>query len=237
MPPQEATQESNHAALTLERLRAWGQAAGFSQIGVAEVDLHTAEPGLRAWLEAGFHGQMGYMARHGMARARPAELVPGTLRVVTARMDYLPMATAPGWQAVQGQRQAQPGQAVVSRYAQGRDYHKVLRQRLEGLAQRLAREAGPHQYRVFTDSAPVLEAELATRSGIGWRGKHTLVLNREAGSMFFLGEIFTDMPLPGQPCANCPLRHLHGMPGCVPNPGHRSAVPSGRAALYFLSDD
>jgi epoxyqueuosine reductase len=160
------------------------------------VDLTGAEPGFAAWLAAGFHGSMHYMAAHGTKRSRPAELVPGTLRVVTARMDYLPSATPPDWSTREMQRLTAPGEAVISVYARGRDYHKVLRQRLQGLADRLAAAIGPFGHRVFTDSAPVLEVELASRSGIAWRGKHTLALHREAGSMFFLGEIFVDLPLP-----------------------------------------
>ena len=149
-----------------------------------------------AWLEAGFHGGMGYMQRHGLKRARPAELVPGTVCVITARMDYLPRGTAPGWVDAEAAALQTDGRAVVSVYARGRDYHKVLRSRLQALADRLAAEVGPLGHRVFTDSAPVLEVELASRSGIGWRGKHTLALHREAGSMFFLGEIYIDLPLP-----------------------------------------
>ena len=160
------------------------------------MDLADAEPGLQAWLQAGFHGSMQYMAAHGLKRARPAELVPGTASVITVRMDYLPTATAEGWQAVEWQRIAEPRQAQVSLYARGRDYHKVLRQRLQTLADRLAAEVGPLGHRAFTDSAPVLEVELASRSGLGWRGKHTLALSREAGSMFFLGELFVDLELP-----------------------------------------
>ncbi len=148
------------------------------------------------WLSRGFHGEMAYMAVHGLKRARPAELVPGTVSVLTARMDYLPRDTPEGWQAVEWARLAQPGQGVVSLYARGRDYHKVVRARLQQLADRISQTVGPLGHRVFTDSAPVLEAELAARSGQGWRGKHTLVLNREAGSMFFLGEIYLDLPLP-----------------------------------------
>lgn len=182
---------------------------GFSQIGVAGVDLSSAEPGLRAWLEAGFHGEMHYMAAHGMKRARPAELVPGTVSVITARMDYLPRSLPEGWQAVEWERlHRAPAQAGVSLYARGRDYHKVLRSRLQALAERLAQAIGPFGHRVFTDSAPVLEVELAVRSGLGWRGKHTLLLSREAGSMFFLGEIYVDLALPPTPsttahCGSC----------------------------------
>jgi epoxyqueuosine reductase len=175
---------------------------------VTGVDLSSAEPGLLAWLAQGFHGEMHYMASHGLKRARPAELVPGTVSVITARMDYLPMDTPAGWQTQEWQRLQRPGEGVVSVYARGRDYHKVLRSRLQKLADAIAEVAGPLGHRVFTDSAPVLEAELATRSGQGWRGKHTLVLNREAGSMFFLGEIYVDLALPATPavqghCGSC----------------------------------
>ena len=165
-------------------------------MAVSGIDLHTAEPGLQAWLEAGFHGGMGYMAHHGMTRARPAELVPGTVSVITARMDYLPQGTPANWTALELARVRRPGEAVVSLYARGRDYHRVLRSRLQKLAEHIAAEVGPFGHRVFTDSAPVLEAELATRSGLGWRGKHTLVLSRQAGSMYFLGELFVDFHLP-----------------------------------------
>jgi epoxyqueuosine reductase len=191
-------------AETLARLRQWATELGFSQIGVADVDLSSAESGLMDWLARGFHGDMHYMAAHGLKRARPVELVPGTVRVITARMDYLPAAvkealpptSADGWQRIEWARLARPGAATVSLYARGRDYHKVLRARLQKLANRLAEAIGPFGYRVFTDSAPVLEVELASRSGLGWRGKHTLLLSREAGSTFFLGEIYVDVALP-----------------------------------------
>jgi epoxyqueuosine reductase len=194
--------------LLVAQLREWAHALGFSQIGVAGVDLGVAHSGLRDWLAQGFHGSMHYMQRHGAKRARPAELVPGTLSVITAAMDYLPRGTAPGWQALEWQRLRSPRQAAVSVYARGRDYHKVLRTRLQRLATRLAEEVGPSGARVFTDSAPVLEVELAARSGIGWRGKHTLALQRDGGSMFFLGEIFVDLALPPTPpaaahCGSC----------------------------------
>ncbi|EFI62250.1 putative iron-sulfur cluster binding protein [Comamonas thiooxydans] len=176
-------------------MQAWARELGFSQIGVAGVDLSSAEPGLLQWLAQGFHGEMHYMQAHGLKRARPAELVPGTVSVITARMDYLPRETEGGWQAVEWDRLKRPEEGVVSIYARGRDYHKVLRNRLQKLAERIAQEIGPFGHRAFTDSAPVLEAELASRSGQGWRGKHTLVLSREAGSMFFLGEIYVDFAL------------------------------------------
>ncbi len=177
-------------------------------MAVAGVDLSSAEPGLRAWLDAGFHGGMAYMASHGMKRARPAELVLGTVSVVTARMDYLPEGTPRDWPEREGARALQPAEAVVSLYARGRDYHKVLRTRLQKLAERIEVAVGPFGHRAFTDSAPVLEVELAARSGLGWRGKHTLALSREAGSMFFLGELFVDLALPPTPavsphCGQC----------------------------------
>ena len=192
-----------------QSLRDWGRELGFAEVRVADVDLGDAEVQLQSWLDAGFHGQMDYMAAHGSKRARPAELVPGTLRVICARMNYLPRdadsiagegnatADAPhDWRVTEEGRHADPDAAVVSVYARGRDYHKVLRARLQQLADRIAQEVGPFGYRVFTDSAPVMEVELAQRAGLGWRGKHTLLLNRDAGSMFFLGEIYTDLLLP-----------------------------------------
>lgn len=204
------------AAHTLwQRLQGWADELGFSQIGVADIDLRHAEAGLLAWLEQGWHGSMAYMARHGLKRARPAELVPGTISVITARMDYLPPGAAADWRAREWARLRDPQRAVVSLYARGRDYHKVLRQRLQALAERLQSawvelqpDAPPPACRVFTDSAPVLEVELAARSGLGWRGKHTLLLSRQAGSMFFLGEIYLDRWLPRTPaqpphCGQC----------------------------------
>jgi len=177
-------------------LQGWARELGFSQIGVAPIELEGAEQGLLDWLAAGFHGSMHYMAAHGVKRARPAELVPGTLSVITARMDYLPRDTPEGWQVIEFDALEDPTRGQVALYARGRDYHKVLRNRLQQLAEKLAAAVGPLGHRAFTDSAPVLEVELASRSGIGWRGKHTLTLHREAGSMFFLGEIYVDLALP-----------------------------------------
>ena len=196
------------AEALLLQLRAWASELGFSQIGVADVNMPEAEAGLQAWLHNGFHGDMAYMQVHGVKRARPAELVPGTVRVITARMNYLPLQTNPDWQSVEWQRLADPTAGTVSVYARGRDYHKVLRSRLQTLADRLAGVVGPFGHRVFTDSAPVMEVALAAKSGIGWRGKHTLALHRDAGSMFFLGEIYVDLPLPLTPpadasCGSC----------------------------------
>lgn len=198
----------NTSPLDVALLAQWAHALGFSQIGVAGVDLSSAEPGLLAWLDNGFHGEMAYMQAHGLKRARPAELVPGTVSVITARMDYLPAATPEGWQAIEFERLRRPREGIVSLYARGRDYHKVLRARLQSLSERIAEAVGPFGWRVFTDSAPVLEVELASRSGQGWRGKHTLVLNREGGSMFFLGEIYVNFALVPTPpvadhCGTC----------------------------------
>lgn len=181
------------------QLQGWARELGLSQIGIAGIDLAQAEPGLRAWLDAGFHGGMDYMARHGLKRARPAELVPGTVSVITARVDYLPRDAGDDWREREQRRLAQPTEATVSLYARGRDYHKVLRTRLQRLAERIEQAVGPFGHRVFTDSAPVLEVELASRSGLGWRGKHTLALSRDAGSTFFLGEVFVDLALPPTP--------------------------------------
>ena len=191
------------------RIKTWGRELGFGAIGISDTDLTTAEAGLAAWLEAGCHGEMDYMAKHGMKRARPAELVAGTRRVITARMAYLPAMTLAGkaddsdsqampqdWRKAEHGRLADPSAAVVSIYARGRDYHKVMRNRLQQLAEMIEAQIGGYGYRVFTDSAPVLEVELAQNAGVGWRGKHTLLLQRDAGSLFFLGEIYVDVPLP-----------------------------------------
>ena len=170
-------------------VKRWGAELGFQSVRITDTDLSTAEPRLQRWLESGRHGEMDYMERHGVKRSRPSELRPGTMRVISTRMDYLPRAA--GSEAVL----SNPSLAYVSRYALGRDYHKVLRGRLALLAERIEAETGAAG-RVYTDSAPVMEVELARKAGIGWRGKHTLMLSREAGSFFFLGEIFTDLPLP-----------------------------------------
>lgn len=228
------------------QVQRWADGLGFSQIGVADIDLSTAEAPLLAWLSAGFHGSMHYMERHGLTRARPAELVPGTLRVLTARMDYLPGLDASrvqpmspavqDWQAIEWQRLRTPDQATVSIYARGRDYHKVLRARLQTLADRIAQAIGPFGHRVFTDSAPVLEVELATRSGIGWRGKHTLALHREAGSMFFLGEIYMDLALPVTPAADA---HCGSCTACIDVcPTHAIVAPyqlDARRCISYLT--
>ncbi len=184
------------------RIRQWGRELGFDAVGIAGTALGAAEAELQSWLAAGFHGEMDYMASHGTRRSRPAELVPGTVSVITARMNYLPQAAPMAAVLADGTR------AAISRYALGRDYHKLLRARLQKLAERIAAEIGPFGHRVFTDSAPVQEVALASMSGLGWRGKHTLLLTREAGSTFFLGEPYTDLPLPmdapqAEHCGSC----------------------------------
>ncbi len=173
------------------RIKSLGRELGFQQVGIAGLELAEAEGQLADWLEQHYHGAMDYMARHGSKRSRPAELVPGTLSVISARMDYLPEPRA----ALRAQLEDAAG-AFISRYALGRDYHKLLRKRLQTLAERVAAEIGPFGYRVFTDSAPVLEKPLAAGAGLGWIGKHTNLIDRQAGSFFFLGEIYTDLGLP-----------------------------------------
>ncbi len=201
----------------LKKIQIWGRELGFSQIAVADlasVDLSEAEANLQAWLEKGFHGEMHYMAAHGTKRTRPAELVTGTVSVITARMDYLPASVQGDWREVEEARLTKPHEAIISVYARGRDYHKVMRARLQTLSEKIAIELQasdtdlPLASRVFVDSAPVQEVVLASKSGLGWRGKHTLLLNTDAGSMFFLGEIFVDVPLPQTPiqdahCGSC----------------------------------
>jgi len=172
------------------RIKQWGRELGFQQVGIADTDLAQAEQHLQQWLARGFHGDMAWMARHGSKRTRPGELVPGTLRVISVRMDYLPDEPDPAALL------QQPATAFISRYALGRDYHKVLRSRLQKLASRIQGEIGPFGYRAFVDSAPVMEKALAAKAGLGWIGKHSNLLSREAGSWFFLGELYTDLPLP-----------------------------------------
>ena len=172
-------------------IKQWGLGLGFQAVGIADTDLSAARGRLAGWLGLGWHGEMDYMARHAELRARPADLVPGTVRVLSCRMDYL--AGIPG--SVEEELQ-DPSRAYIARYARGRDYHKVMRGRLQKLCDRIEAEIGPFGHRAFADSAPVMEVELAVRAGIGWRGKHTLLLDRAAGSWFFLGEIYCDLSLP-----------------------------------------
>ena len=184
-------------------IQEWAAELGFQQVGVSDVELAEDETHLLNWLAAGHHGEMGYMARHGTRRSRPAELRPGTLSVISVRMDYLPANARDGWDVL-----ADPDVGYVARYALGRDYHKLMRNRLQKLADRIAAAAGPFGYRAFVDSAPVLERALARNGGLGWIGKHTCLINRDAGSWFFLGEIYTDLPLPSDApasahCGSC----------------------------------
>jgi len=172
-------------------IKRWGAELGFQQLGITGTDLQQHENRLVDWLERGWHGEMGYMSRHGTRRSRPQDMVPGTIRVISARMDYWPKGQRDELEVLDD-----PQIGFVSRYALGRDYHKLLRKRLQQLADRITTEIGPFGYRVFSDSAPVLEKALAEQSGLGWIGKHTNLINKSAGSWFFLGEIYTDLPLP-----------------------------------------
>jgi epoxyqueuosine reductase len=203
----------------LERLAA---GLGFSALGVADIALGEDEAHLRRWLEAGRHGAMHYMARHGMRRARPAELKPGTLRVISVRMDYWPADAAPAEQIL-----ADPERAYVSRYALGRDYHKILRNRLQDFADRIEARIGAFGYRVFVDSGPVLEKALARGAGLGWIGKHTNLIARDAGSWFFLGELYTDLPLPADGAGG---NHCGSCEACIP------ACPTGAIVAPYQLD-
>ena len=198
-------------------IKRWGADLGFQQVGVSTTDLGADEAHLLNWLAAGRHGEMEYMVRHGTRRSRPAELHAGTVRVISARMDYDPPGARDAWQVI-----GDPSLAYVSRYALGRDYHKVLRTRLQKLVDRIAEETGPFGHRAFVDSAPVLEKALARNAGLGWIGKHTNLINKDAGSWFFLGELYTDLPLePDAPASDhcgtcvrcievCPTRAIIG---------------------------
>ncbi len=171
-------------------------ALGFDQIGITDTNLQAEEAYHQAWIAKGFHGEMDYMAKHGVKRTRPAELVPNTLRVISARLDYLPPNALASQQVLQDN-----SKAFISRYALARDYHKVMRNKLQKLSEKIQSsinqtEGFNFEHRVFTDSAPVLEVALAEKAGMGWRGKHTLLINKDHGSWFFLGEIYTNLPLP-----------------------------------------
>jgi epoxyqueuosine reductase len=205
-----------------QRLDTLAQARGFAAVGVSDIALDADERHLLDWLEAGLHGEMHYMQRHGTRRSRPAELVPGTLRVISARMDYWP-ADARDAETVLGEA----ANGYVSRYALGRDYHKVLRRALQQLADDLAAEVGPFGHRVFVDSAPVLEKALARNAGLGWIGKHTNLIARDAGSYFFLGEIYTDLPLPIDAPASA---HCGSCSACIP------ACPTGAIIAPYRLD-
>ena len=173
-----------------EKIKFWGKELGFSDLGISDIDLSAHEAVLKKWLDNNYHGNMEYMERHGMMRARPDELVPGTIRVISVRLDYLPQ------NAKFAQTLKDKNKAYISRYALGRDYHKLMRKRLQQLGKKIADHCENFNCRPFVDSAPVLERPLAEKAGLGWAGKHTLLINKEAGSWFFLGELFVDIPLP-----------------------------------------
>jgi epoxyqueuosine reductase len=209
MPAEEKT---DFEALAL-RIKAWGHALGFQQVGIGTIDLGEDEARLVDWLREGMHGEMDYMARHGTRRSRPAELVPGTIRVISARMDYMPEA------APTGEVLERSDLGYVSRYALGRDYHRLIRGRLARLCRKIAAAAGGTGHRAFVDSAPVLEKALARNAGLGWIGKHTNLIHPRAGSWFFLGEIYTDLPLP----VDAPFTRSH----CGSCSACMSACPTG----------
>ena len=203
-------------------IKSWGRGLGFQQLGIADVELDAAEARLLNWLAAGRHGEMRYMAAHGTRRSRPPALLPGTMRVISARMDYYPDGAARAQTVL-----SRPELGYVARYALGRDYHKLIRKRLEGLAQQITQAVGSHRYRVFTDSAPVLEKALAEHAGLGWIGKHTNLLHETAGSWFFIGEIYTDLPLPvDEPARN----HCGRCEACI------EACPTGAIVAPYELD-
>lgn len=219
MPDSTAFARSNNA-LTNEKLahladlvKTWGRELGFQQVGITDTELSTHEAHLDAWLENGYHGEMGFMAKHGTKRTRPAELEPGTQRIISVRMDYLP-AEVESTKVL-----GQPSRAYVSRYALGRDYHKLMRKRLALLAKKIEQEVGRFGYRAFVDSAPVMERALAQKAGLGWFGKNAMLLNPKAGSLFFLGELYTDLPLP----IDAPFEQEH----CGSCSACRTACPTG----------
>ncbi len=188
----ESTQLSPATRAELARkIKKWAKSLGFQQTGITDVDLSKAEQYLQRWLQNGFHGSMDYMARHGSLRSQPDALLPGTIRVISTRLDYLPEPVEISERILDD-----PIQAYISRYALGRDYHKLMRKRLQRLADMISKEIGPFGYRAFVDSAPVLEKALAEKAGLGWIGKHSNLINKKAGSWFFLGEIYVDLPLP-----------------------------------------
>jgi epoxyqueuosine reductase len=203
IPAEERAPGADYGGLA-EAIKSWGRGLGFQQVGITGTVLDDDEAHLLEWLARGYHGEMAYMARHGTRRSRPADLVAGTLRIISVRMDYFPAGAADAGGVLRD-----PLKGYVSRYAVGRDYHRLLRRRLRRLARRVAEQIGPYGYRVYADSAPVLEKALARDAGLGWIGKHTNLIHSRAGSWFFLGEIYTDLPLPADPpqsrghCGRC----------------------------------
>lgn len=205
-----------------QQIKEWGKQLGFQQLGIADTELTEAEAYLYKWLDDGMHGEMEYMSRHGTRRTRPDELIPGTIRIVSARMDYFPAAATPIAELLQAEELA-----FISRYALGKDYHKLMRKRLEKLARKIREEVGPFGYRAFTDSAPVLEKPIAQKAGLGWVGKHTNLINRDAGSWFFLAELYTDLPLPVDAPAD---DHCGQCSSCI------SACPTGAITAPYVVD-
>lgn len=212
-------------------IKTWGRELGFQQVGIADVDLAEDERHLQRWLEAEYHGEMGFMAKHGTKRTRPEELVPGTLRVISVRLDYLPA------EVESAKVLGQPQTAYVSRYAVGRDYHKLMRKRLATLAKWIEDEIGPFGYRAFVDSAPVMERALARKAGLGWVGKNAMLLNPRAGSLFFLGELYVDLPLPvdppfdGEHCGSCSACRTACPTGAIVE----DKVVDARACISYLT--
>ena len=217
---QPSREHPTHERLSAEQLRQlaalikqWGRELGFQQVGITDTDLNDHESHLTNWLDKGYHGEMGFMAKHGTKRTRPDELEPGTRRVISVRMDYLPA------EVESAKVLGQPNRAYVSRYALGRDYHKLMRKRLAQLAKHIEQEVGKFGFRAFVDSAPVMERALAQKAGLGWFGKNAMLLNPKAGSLFFLGELYTDLPLP----VDAPFEQEH----CGSCSACRTACPTG----------
>jgi epoxyqueuosine reductase len=210
------------ASALLADIRAWAAELGFARIGVASIDLSADETRFLEWLREGFHGEMAYMSRHGIKRSRPAELVPGTVSCLSVRMDYWPSEAADAQQVL-----ADPSIAYISRYALGRDYHKLMRRRLQQLCDRIAAAIGPFGYRAFVDSAPVLEKALARNAGLGWIGKHTNLIERNSGSYFFLGEIYLNLELPADTASTA---HCGTCSACIP------ACPTGAIVAPYRLD-
>ncbi|VAX12836.1 Epoxyqueuosine reductase [hydrothermal vent metagenome] len=214
-----------------DNIKHWSQELGFQQTGISNTDLNASETRLLNWLKQDFHGDMEWMQRHGSLRTRPQELVPGTLRIISVRMDYLPPASRDPLSIL-----GDPTLAYISRYALGRDYHKLMRKRLQKLAQKIQTEIGPFGYRAFVDSAPVQEKALAEKAGLGWTGKHSNIINSRAGSWFFLGELFTDLPLPLSTPAN---NHCGHCQACIDVcPTHAIVAPytvDARLCISYLT--
>jgi epoxyqueuosine reductase len=204
------------------KIKQWGKEFGFAEVGITDIDLSEHEAQLQRWLDNGYHGEMTYMAAHGMKRARPAELVPGTQRIISVKMNYLPPEAS--FAKALGNKET----AYISRYALGRDYHKVIRNKLKKLGQKIEQEVGQFGFRPFVDSAPVLERQLAEKAGLGWRGKNSLLINKQAGSWFFLGELFVDLPLP--------VDEPHSEEGCGKCTACLTLCPTGAIVEPYVVD-